>query len=225
MRAACRYRLHGLIVWWPLTGKWKQAFTLKRRASVERLNHDLHKTVGIYSALVLLAVLVSGVYFNFGDPFRSLVNCFSSITPVKQFKSTPLPGVHSISLDEAVAHADERHLEGQLYWFTVPNSADDTYVLTQHFNFGGIFLGRRQIVVDQYSGAILHVAEPLAGTAGNVFFQWQWPLHSGQALRMPGRILVLLTGIACAVLFVTGLIRWLQKRRARHSSALRRDGI
>jgi uncharacterized iron-regulated membrane protein len=214
--------LTGLIVWWPLTGKWKQAFTLKRRASVERFNHDLHKTFGVYSALVLLTVLISGVYFNFGDRFRWLVNCFSPVTPVKQFKSTPLPGATPISPDDALARANERYPEGRLYWFSAPNTPNDAYVLTKHVDFGGIFTGRRQIVVDQYSGEILHVADPLTGTAGNVFIQWQWPLHSGQVLRMPGRILVLLSGIACAVLFSTGVVRWLQKRRARMTGRYRR---
>jgi len=42
----------------------------------------------------------------------------------------------------------------------------------------------------------------------------QWPLHSGQAFGMTGRILVFLTGLACPVLFVTGMMRWRQKRRA-----------
>jgi len=39
-------------------------------------------------------------------------------------------------------------------------------------------------------------------------------LHSGRAFGWTGRILVFLTGLACPVLFVTGLIRWLQKRKA-----------
>ncbi|WP_119630091.1 PepSY-associated TM helix domain-containing protein [Methylocaldum marinum] len=215
--------LTGLIVWWPLTGKWKQAFTLKRRASVERFNHDLHKTLGVYSTLVLLAVLISGVYFNFGDRFRWLLSCFSVTTPVKAFKSAPVPSAAPISLDEALVRADERNAEGQLYWFTVPNTPDDTYVLTRHVDIGGVFTGRRQFVVDQYSGEILHVADPLSGSGGNVFIQWQWPLHSGYALGMPGRILVLLSGIACPVLFVTGVIRWLQKRRARATGPHRRN--
>ncbi|KXK42128.1 PepSY-associated TM helix domain-containing protein, partial [Nitrosomonas europaea] len=33
--------LTGLIVWWPLTGKWQQALMIKRKASGERLNYDL----------------------------------------------------------------------------------------------------------------------------------------------------------------------------------------
>ena len=104
---------------------------------------------------------------------------------------------------------------GQLYWFTVPNDAEGVYVLTRHIDFGGIFRGRRQIILDQYTGRILHVADPLTGKGGNVFLQWQWPLHSGQALRMGGRILVFITGLACTVLFITGIIRWLQKRRVK----------
>ncbi|MFA5921354.1 MAG: PepSY-associated TM helix domain-containing protein [Methylococcaceae bacterium] len=207
--------LTGLIVWWPLTGKWRQALTIKHHASAERLNFDLHKTVGFYSTIVLLAVLISGVYFNFGEQFRWLVDRFSVTASVRSFKSTLLPGLAPISLDEAMVRANIVYPEGQLYWFTVPNDAEGAYVFTRHIDFGGIFRGRRQIVLDQYTGQILHVADPLTGKGGNVFLQWQWPLHSGQAMRMPGRILVLLAGIACAALFVTGVIRWLQKRRVR----------
>jgi len=42
----------------------------------------------------------------------------------------------------------------------------------------------------------------------------QWPLHNGQAFGMTGRILVFLSGLACPVLFVTGVMRRRQKRRA-----------
>ncbi|MDD4905300.1 MAG: PepSY-associated TM helix domain-containing protein [Methylobacter tundripaludum] len=39
--------------------------------------------------------------------------------------------------------------------------------------------------------------------AGQTFVEWQWPLHSDRAFGWTGRILV----------FLTGLIRWLQKRK------------
>jgi uncharacterized iron-regulated membrane protein len=55
----------------------------------------------------------------------------------------------------------------------------------------------------------------------DVFMQWQWPLHSGQAFGWTGRILVFITGLICPVLLVTGVIRWLQKRKAtRHRLAV-----
>ena len=54
--------------------------------------------------------------------------------------------------------------------------------------------------------------------------QWRWPLPSGQAFGMQGRILVFLSGLACPVLYVTGVIRWLQKRATRRRNEALRTG-
>jgi uncharacterized iron-regulated membrane protein len=59
------------------------------------------------------------------------------------------------------------------------------------------------------------VRDPAHGSGGDVFIQWQWPLHSGQAFGWTGRILVFVFGLICPLLFATGVIRWLQKRRAK----------
>ncbi|MGZ0079730.1 PepSY-associated TM helix domain-containing protein [Methylomonas sp. YC3] len=214
--------LTGLILWWPLTGRWRSALTIKPRASVERFNHDLHKTLGFYSGLILFGVLLSGVYFNFGEPFRWLVDCFSPTKPLEQFHSVARPGPKPLSADQALMLADQATPAGQWYWLKLPDAADGTFIFTKHVDFGGVFRGRWQIVLDQSDGKILHVATPLSGGAGNVFLQWQWPLHSGQFLRLPGRVLVLASGLVCAALFVTGLIRWLQKRRAAKQVRIRK---
>lgn len=206
--------LTGLILWWPLTGKWRAGLTIKRRAGKERLNHDLHKIFGFYSCLILLGVLVSGVYFNFGEPFRWLIDRFSTTTPLDSFHSTPLT-VRPITPEQALAIADRATPPGRWYWLKLPIAPDDAYLFTKHVDFGGVLRGRWQVAIDAYTGRILHRATPMSGGAGNVFLQWQWPLHSGQFLRMPGRVLVLSSGLACALLFVTGLVRWLQKRRAK----------
>lgn len=206
--------LTGLILWWPLTEKWRTALTIKRRAGKERLNHDLHKILGFYSCLILLGVLVSGVYFNFGDPFRWLIDRFSPTTPLDGLHSTAPPGKRPITPERALAIADRATPKGRWYWLKLPNAPDDVYLFTKHVDFGGLFRGRWQVAVDPYTGRILHRATPVSGGAGNVFLQWQWPLHSGQFLRLPGRLLVLFCGFGCAVLFVTGVIRWRQKRRA-----------
>jgi uncharacterized iron-regulated membrane protein len=206
--------LTGLIVWWPLTGKWRQALTIKPRASPERFNHDLHKTFGFYSALVMLAVLISGVYFNLPEQFLWLVERFSTVSRPKDFLSEPGSGRVPISPDEAAARIHRAYAEERLYWFSIPDTEHGTYVFALQKPVAGLFTGRHQVVMDRYSGEVLADLSPASGNGGQMFVQWQWSLHSGHALGMTGRILVFLTGLTCPVIFVTGVIRWIQKRRA-----------
>ncbi|MDD5033688.1 MAG: PepSY-associated TM helix domain-containing protein [Methylococcaceae bacterium] len=207
--------LTGLILWWPLTGKWAQALTIKPRASIERFNFDLHKTSGFYTALVMLAVLLSGVSMNLPEYFNTLVEIFSPLSLPERVHSGPAGGREPIGWGRAAEIIEIRYPEGHLNSISPP--ADDAGLYNVCKN--GVasmnrFVGYRCVWVDQYSGEILKVLDQTEGSAGDIFLQWQWPLHSGQAFGLTGRILVFLTGLACPVLYVTGLIRWLQKRAA-----------
>ncbi|MDL1865364.1 PepSY domain-containing protein [Betaproteobacteria bacterium PRO5] len=212
--------LTGLIVWWPLTGKWQQALMIKRKASGERLNYDLHKTAGFYSTLILLSVLFSGIYMVLPHNVVPVLEVFSPVTYRYWFRSTPVPGKQSISMAEAIARAGQLYPKGRPHWIYGAYGATEqtaTYtVCKDDVDRPGSWLQRVCVVMDRYSGKVLDVDDPALpnATAGEVFTHWQWPLHSGQGFGMTGRILVFLTGLACPVLFVTGVIRWLHKRNA-----------
>ena len=207
--------LTGLIVWWPLTGKWLQAVTIKRKASAERLNFDLHKTFGFYSTLVLVPVLFSGVYMDVPEHVVPVIELFSPVTYRYWFQSKPTPENTSITMAEAVSIADKRYPTGRADWIYGATEPTGTYTVCKDgVEESGSLLHRRCVVMDRYSGEILDEDDPSIGTSGEVFTHWQWPLHSGQAFGWTGRILVFVSGLACAVLFVTGVIRWLQKRKA-----------
>ena len=206
--------LTGLIVWWPLTGKWLQAVTIKRKASAERLNFDLHKTFGFYSALVLVPVFFSGVYMDVLEHVVPVIELFSPVTYRYWFQSKPTPENTSITMAEAVRIVEKRYPTGRADWIYGATEPTSTYTVCKDgVEESGSLLPRRCVVMDQYSGDILDVDNPAIGTAGEVFTHWQWPLHSGQAFGWTGRILVFISGLACPVLFVTGIIRWLQKRK------------
>jgi len=210
--------LTGLIVWWPLAGKWRQALTIKARASTERLNFDLHKTAGVYSTVVLVPVLFSGVYMDIPERVVPVLEVFSPVTYRYWFRSAPQADNQHITMSEAVAIADKRYPTGRTGWIYGATQPTSTYTICKDgVADTGSFLHRRCVVIDQYSGKILDVDDPAIGTAGEVFTHWQWPLHSGQAFGWMGRILVFLSGLACPLLFVTGFIRWQQKRRAKQS--------
>ena len=60
----------------------------------------------------------------------------------------------------------------------------------------------------------LTVYDPKADGFGDTVLNWLVPLHDGKAFGMAGRVLVMLLGLMPAVMFVTGYMRWNQKRRA-----------
>jgi uncharacterized iron-regulated membrane protein len=209
--------LTGLIVWWPLTGRWKQALTIKRGSGKERLNFDLHKISGAYTAVIMLAVLFSGVYLNLPGAIVTLVRVFSPETRTEPLLSAPVPGRTPITANEALARANARYPGGRLVNMGLPQHPTDVYRVCHQDvpELAGSIIAERCLTIDQYSGEILDVKDTAHGTGGDIFLQWQWHLHSGRAFGTTGRILVFLTGLACPVLYITGVIRWLQKRRAR----------
>lgn len=214
--------LTGLIVWWPLTGKFRQALTFKRNAGAKRFNFDLHKTVGIYMIVMLLPILFSSVYFNLPDQVNTVVRQFSPLERRNAFngisadiRSFKPDGRQALIPGQVEAIVRRHYPSGKLWMIKKPSDPDGVYLVWQR----GVdelsrFVGFRDIAVDQYSGQILKVHDSGTGSAGDVLLDWQWPIHSGHAFGWTGRILVFLTGLACPLLYVTGLIRWLQKRRA-----------
>jgi uncharacterized iron-regulated membrane protein len=210
--------LTGLIVWWPLTGKWRQALVFKAGAGKVRFNYDLHKTSGFYTLLAMLPVLFSGIYMVLPHNVVPVLELFSPVTYRYWFHSTPpAPNAPAIGMDEAVAIALSQYPQGRPHWiYGAPNPSQTYTVCQDGVDMPGSILHRRCTVIDRYSGKILDRDDPSlsSASAGEIFTHWQWPLHSGQAFGMAGRILVFITGLACPALFVTGAIRWLQKRRA-----------
>ncbi|WP_205800376.1 PepSY-associated TM helix domain-containing protein [Methylomonas sp. Kb3] len=216
--------LTGLIVWWPLTGKFRQALTFKRRSGSVRFNFDLHKIVGFYSGIVLIPVLFSGIYMTQPERIDVLVKPFSTITRPNAYNgipetidsAPPKAGQQTISLAQVETIVQQSYPAGRLWMLNGPKDRTDVFrVMKRDVDELSRFVGYRDIAVDQYSGEILKVYDSGTSSNADVFYDWQWPLHSGHAFGWPGRILVLLAGLACPVLYITGIVRWLQKRRAK----------
>jgi uncharacterized iron-regulated membrane protein len=181
------------------------------------VNFDLHKTAGLYFALVLLGLFVSGVYLNLPAPFHTVVRLFSPTIDLNKVQSQVVPGRQPISLGEAVRIVRGHYPEGRTDWLSIPRKPTGTYrVCNRDIEDISLVLTRRCVVVDQYSGDILHVQSPDRGTAGEHFIQWQWPIHSGQIFGMTGRWIVFASGLVCPILFGTGFYLWWRKRTRRH---------
>lgn len=209
--------LAGLYLWWPRSGGWRQALTIKWGATHERITYDLHKTVGLYLSAALAVLLFSGIYMIFKPQVRSAVALFSPVRQEPQdLKSMPVSGRAPIGLDAAAIIADRVFPDGRLHWILIPSGPEGVYAVGKlaesEPNRSSTY---RNVTIDQYSGQILHVQDRAKFTAGETFLEWQYPLHCGEAFGNPGRAFVMFMGVVPLTLYVTGYLRWRQKRRAR----------
>jgi len=210
--------LTGLILWWPSSCKLRKALTIKRNASPERLNFDLHKTFGFYTSVILLFLILSGVYLIFPKYGRGLVGVFSSVTePFPIYQSVAPKGNKTpISLAEVKAITDARFPDGEYRFIGFPEDELGVYHVgkpaNDEINQRSPY---RRLWIDQYSGKIIHERERGSRSAGDIFVEWLYPLHTGEAFGFTGQLIILISGLVPLMLYVTGMIRWQQKRRAR----------
>lgn len=209
--------LTGIYLWWPKYGGFRKALTIKWDGGKPRLIYDLHKMSGICAGIVLFVIGFSGVCMIFPQYVEPAVDFFSPISAwADGLRSTPQSGVLPIPPGQALAIAKRTFPDAELKWIDIPLTADGIYLVnlrsqdevTKSF-------GLSQVAVDQYSGEILAAADPKRFSAGETFLAWQFPLHNGEAFGLVGRWIVFFSGFVPLVLFITGLLIWLRKRRAR----------
>lgn len=205
--------------WWT---KWKPSWRVKTNASRYRLNFDLHRAGGLWFWGLLLIMAISSVYLNLQDQvFKPVVSVFADITPtvfdqrVAQPPEKPIEP--AISLGDAIIQGNAE--AAKRGWEPVPNGV---FYSEEYGVFGVGYgedhapgLGSPWLYFDGQDGRYVGDDIPGTGTAGDLFLQLQFPLHSGQIAGLTGRIVIAVVGIVTAMLSITGIIIWLRKRRAR----------
>lgn len=229
------WTLDALVALWlsfPSWRAWRKSFVFRWRQGGYKLNFDLHRSGGVWIWGLLLILAVTSVSMNLNvQVTRPLVELFSPLTPSPFASRTP------VSLDAQQLPAIERaevirlaEAEAQRLGLDKPagglfySPEFDVYGVgfyTAENDHGDGGLGNPWLYFDGQTGAVAGTQIPGSGSAGDIFMQAQFPLHSGRILGLPGRILVSLLGLMVALLSLTGMVIWLKKRRSRVLSAQR----
>ncbi len=205
----------------PFFAKWRPAFGIKG-GSRFRLNLDLHRAAGLWLFVVLIVVAFTSITMNLRPQVvEPLVSLFSKVTP------TPLSGPplerlrdRTLSYDVVVeAGITEARARG---WNDPPSEV----FYSPHFGIFGVAFGDhddpmdiRWLYFDGETAAPKGDFLPGVGTAGDIFLQIQYPIHSGRIFGLTGRIIIAVTGVVVALLAVTGIAVWWMKRAGRRSRA------
>ncbi len=208
----------------PNRAVWEKSFAFRWRQGGHKLSFDLHRSGGVWLWLLLLMLAVTSVSMNLREQVaRPVVELFSTLSPSPFATRTPqaLPAQPGVTREAVVALAAS---EAQSRGWTTPvggvfYSPDfDVYgvgFFETGMSHGDGGLGNPWLYFDGQTGAPAGADIPGTGSAGDIFLQAQFPLHSGRILGIPGRVLMSFLGLAVAALSVTGVLIWARKRRSR----------
>ena len=208
----------GIYLWWPLwRHSWRAAFAIR---SGRRFQYDLHKSTGIIAAVLLLVISFSGVYMIFPAWIRP---CVLAVLDDGQPRSenkkpTPVTAGRRIDVSRATAIAQYVFPDAEFKRVKLPSQPKDSFeVRLRQPGEVRKSSGNSRVWIDQFSGEVLSVRDWNQRSAADAFFAWQFPLHNGEAFGLVGRWIVFVSGLMPAVLYVTGLLVWWRRRRARRS--------
>lgn len=207
----------GALVAWPRHGTreaWRRTLTVKPAAGAHRRYYDLHRATGMWLLLFLLLMAATGTYLCFPKQTRALVATFLPTAPANLREAAPQPGAR-IGPDALALHAQALWRDARWTRLQIPDGvavAYDVRLLQRGERRIDTGDTRVRIGVDS---RVVDIRDPLRAPAGDRLLAWLFPLHSGEALGMTGRIAWTVFGLAPPLLFATGLWLWLKRRQAR----------
>ncbi|SAL65226.1 PepSY-associated TM helix domain-containing protein [Caballeronia peredens] len=219
-----------LVLSFPSVKAWRKSFAFRVKRGGYALTFDLHRSGGVWIWGLLLVMALTSISMNLADPvMRPVVSLFSKLTPsftenaelVRAGAPGQPPATREQILNAAARDARRENLTGPMgaLYYAPMFQAYGVGFFEPGREHGDVGLGNAWLYYNGRTGALAGSSIPGRGSAGDIFMQAQFPLHSGRIAGIAGRILVSAVGVAVAVLSATGLIIWLRKRAARRLSA------
>lgn len=206
----------GLVLWWP-RGKWRRsAFLLLSGVGSRAFIADLHRIFGLYASFFLSLLVITGIYYALPDVVTRAVSAVLPVTARAQHSMSMHASDHSThhgaDLDRAVATARAAFPERELQMLmAMPNGFVQVNLAPRA---GASRVGATEVGISP-DGALLTVRDPSRETVADTVLRWLMPLHTGAAFDTLGRAIVCFLGFMPVAFFITGIIIWLRRTRAR----------
>jgi len=210
----------GLLLAWPRAWlrirRWIPSVTVHTDRGAYQSSYQLHRAIGVWFFPVLMVLAFTSFYQNMPQYVRPVVAVFSPLAA--------RPPGHAVTQDAAVITPDRalvslttRYPAARAQSIGIDRRQGRYAIL---FRLPGDVSpnGDNWAFVDLETGNV--VAELLGRTlaAGDTFLLWIFPLHTGTAFGLPGRIVIALAGAGLVTMLVTGFyvwgVKWRMRRRA-----------
>ncbi|MCC6445071.1 MAG: PepSY domain-containing protein [Armatimonadetes bacterium] len=215
--------LSGFCLWWPATvSMLKTRLSVRCRYGLKRLLYDLHNVLGSYLFLLLLPLALTGAMFAFYTPVQQAVYALTGTPPdPKPPAVTPPAEARRLPIEALVRIAERTVPEARLRGVSYPTAPSEPFIGWKQTPGERGFLPYTSVTVDPYTGHVLRVEQDRTAPAGPRVMRALSSLHFGRWGGLGTKLLYSLTGLMPTGLFLTGLLRYLQRRRGQARSRSR----
>jgi uncharacterized iron-regulated membrane protein len=210
--------ISGIVNWWP---RKPIRFTLNLKSYLH--NHDIHGAVGIWGLVVFLLVSFSGVALCFPRTIHSAVDGVIPVrdtrTLVAGLKTEPVDGVQPMSIEDAMALAQDAYPRARIAMMSLPQRPTQPMRVTVLHKGEELGSPVPSVFIDPFARRIVQRLDPQDFTVTEAALAWQHGLHEGRGLGPVWKFLVFLSGFLPLIFTVTGLRIWWLKRRGQTRQA------
>ena len=202
--------LTGPVIWWPGTGRWRQALSVDLGRSWKRVTWDLHGAAGAWTVVLLLMWAVTGAELAFPSPFRAAVSAWLPVASV----GTPQSATSIVSapppLASLVARAQLATPGARLGRVVTPTAEQAPLQILMAYKDHGDADRSDEVTLyfDRYSGELLERREGSTVAPGDAVLTWMGRLHTGAFGGLPVRLAWFALGLALPLMAVSGLVMW-----------------
>ncbi|HEY0626028.1 MAG TPA: PepSY-associated TM helix domain-containing protein [Allosphingosinicella sp.] len=203
----------GLWIGWPKWRQWRFALDWRRWRSVRARLFGWHRLSGLVVGTILFITVPGGVWMIFAAELRSAV---AGVVPHQlPYKAQPVPKLVSVVAPDAVLQtARATFPNADFVRLTMPTPKAPVYtVRLRQPDETRVWSGVTSVTLDAQTGRTLDVYDPTRAPLSNRLADAAFSVHSGELAGLPGRILLMLAGLALPALYVTGIWAWWRKRR------------
>ncbi|MFM2416108.1 MAG: hypothetical protein RL385_831 [Pseudomonadota bacterium] len=227
----CADTLISLAISFPPRAPVWHSFMFHLRGGSARRWFDLHRSLGVWISMPLLALAVSGTCLSLEAPvIRPMFAKVLALTPTpaesRGSSVMRAPSTEAITREQALSlawvEARRRGLKEQpgALWHDAEQGIFGVGFFAAGDEHPSYSIGHPWVYLDDVSGECLAFNQPGGGTMADTFLRAQYSVHSGRLGGVGGRVLVTFFGVLVAGLSATG-VRLYVRRHVRRRLAAR----
>jgi uncharacterized iron-regulated membrane protein len=203
--------LTGPFVWWPGLGRMKPALQVKLSAGLYRGARDLHRTAGAVAAPVLLMSAATGVLMAWQPWLAPVVATVAPVRGSAAPKAPPGECAAPRTLDDVIAAGVAARPGQVIKGVRFPGKEGKVAAIYLRSTELADPRATDHVWVDACSAKVLRQKTAAGEPTGSRFFGGLLWIHTGEALGLVGRFLVLFGAATAVGLGFTGYIQWFSR--------------